>query len=281
MAYPSAESKALHDAREERLKNSQPYYLYQPDGLARLKGLAKDKLWISDPSKFNDPLDLRLKIEDQKYRSPFHDGERLRKAMQVLIEDNPYVPLHWFYNERLLNSIQCWIREEINELMLEDEITKRFGEFGVACFTPIRNHALMWSHYADSHKGYCIEYRVREMTLASRNEGLFSSYHVQYISQLPTLCLSEALFAPHQTLGRMLATKSAEWAYEQEWRLVHLEKKATLVDMPVGMEISGLIAGLKASDQLLSDLVNKAKALGIPAYRVKHSHGYDLSMELM
>jgi Protein of unknown function (DUF2971) len=281
MAYPLTESKALHDAREERLKDSQPYYLYQPDDLTRLKGLAKDKLWISDPSKFNDPLDLRLKIEDQKYRSPFHDGERLRKAMKVLIEDNPDVPLHWFYNERLIESIQRWIREEIKEFMLEGEITERFREFGVACFTPIRNHALMWSHYANSHKGYCIEFRVNEWDLVLANEGMFSSFHVQYISQLPTLCLTEALFTPHQMLGRMLATKSAEWAYEQEWRLVHLEKKATLVDMPAGIEISALIAGLKANDQLLIDVANKAKELGIPAYKMRHSYGYEVSMELM
>ena len=50
--------------------------------------------------------------------------------------------------------------------MLEDEIKERFREFGVACFTPIWNNGLMWSHYADSHAGYCVEYCVRGMTLA-------------------------------------------------------------------------------------------------------------------
>lgn len=281
MFHPSTESKALHAAREARLAKSQPYYLYQFDDLNRLGALSRDKIWMSDPGKFNDPLDLRLKIEDQRYRSPFHDRARLRKAMQVLIEDNPDVPLHWFYNDKLIKSIQCWIDQGINEYMLEDQIVERFKEFGVACFTAIRNHALMWSHYANSHKGYCVEYSVREMTLATSNDGFFSSYHVQYISKLPTLCLSEALFAPHQTLGRMLATKSAEWAYEQEWRLVHLEKKATLVDMPIGIEISGLIAGLKASDELLSVLIKKAKELGVPAYKTRHLHGYELDMELI
>lgn len=284
MSYPSEKSKALHDERIDRLNSSMPYYLFQPALLSRLSKLSRGKIWMSDPVRFNDPLDLRLELEDRVYLSPFDDKEkkRLREALRVLIEDNREVALHWFYNERLLEFIKYWIEGKVDILTLVDEIKTRFQEFGVACFTSDWQHGLMWSHYADMHEGYCIEYCVQEIELEKRNQGLFSAFHVQYSSALPKLCVSEALLTPHQTLGRMLATKSAEWAYEQEWRLVHLEKKSKNVDMPVGMTVSALIAGHKADSKLVQKLIQKAAMLKIPAYQVqRYNSGYALRMELL
>lgn len=284
MSHPSEKSKALHDLRMDRLKQSKPYYLFQPALLGRLSKLSQKKIWMSDPAGFNDPLDLRLDLEDRIYLGPFDDKEkkRLREALRVLIEDNQEVGRHWFYNERLLACIKYWIEGGGGILTLADEIKARFQEFGVACFTPDWQHGLMWAHYADRHTGYCIEYSVREYELEQSNRGLFSAFHVQYSSELPRLCVTEALFSPHQTLSRMLATKSAEWAYEQEWRLVHLEEKATHVCMPAGMTVSALIAGHKAKPELVQKLAKKAAALKVPAYRAqRYNSGYTLRMELL
>jgi len=273
-------SMVLDDARQERLKHSKPYYLFQPALLRRLSGLSQKKIWVSDPAGFNDPLDLRLVLEDRSYLGPFE--ERLREAFRVLIEDNQKVGLHWFFNGQLLEYVRHWIDETVNSFTLVEKINERFQEFGVACFTPDWQHGLMWSHYADSHTGYCIEYCVREMDFESNNQGLFAAFHVQYSSTLPKLCISEALFSPHQTLGRMLATKSAEWAYEQEWRLVHLEEKAKHVDMPNGMMVSALIAGQKAKPELVQKLIKKATTLKVPVYQARRDDsGYALRMVLL
>lgn len=282
MSYPSELSGARDKARQARLNESAPYYQFQPALLSRLSKLSRGKVWMSDPERFNDPLDLRLELEDRIYLSPFNDMERLREALRVLITGNQQAAQHWFYNERLLDVIKSWIDGNVDILMLADEIKARFRDFGVACFAPDWKHELMWSHYADSHTGYCIEYSVKELDLVQKNRGNFASFHVQYVSALPRLCVSEALFSPHQTLSRMLATKSAEWVYEQEWRLVHLEKKSAKVDMPVGMTVSALIAGHKAAPELVQKLIEKAITLKIPAYRARrHNSGYALWMELL
>src|SRR4051812_50000619 len=31
---------------------------------------------------------------------------------------------------------------------------------GILCFLPERDNLLMWSHYADSHKGYALEFKA-------------------------------------------------------------------------------------------------------------------------
>lgn len=277
--YAPKRSKNLHEIRLEEHKLGCIYYQFQPASLTRLTKISRNKLWMSDPSKFNDPLDLRLQLKDLSYRGPFDDEFRLRKAMRVLIEDNPDVARHWFYNSKLLNELTLWIEgtHQTSELIVQ--IKLRMNEFGIACFTPIWNNTLMWSHYAESHTGYCIEYTVDEMTL--NLPGTTASYNVQYVSKLPELCLSEALFSPHQTLGRMLATKHIEWAYEKEWRIAHLEGNSMMIDMPPGIKISALIAGQRSSQKLITHLTKKAALLKVPAYKVSKEYNYDLRLELL
>jgi hypothetical protein len=272
----------FEEQRQERLSRSSALYMYQPldtNDDRRLDWLRSDQLWMSDTSNFNDPLDVRLKVEDLRYRGPFDDDFRIRSAMKSLVNENPAVLNHWFYDEVLMQHLQHWIDHNLTlaSTNLCQQIERRFREFGVACFTPDWNNELMWAHYASSHRGFCVEYSIQKMNVALRNQGTFSCFDVQYVSSLPDLCISEALFSPHQTLGRMLATKHLNWAYEKEWRLVHLEKKSCLVDLPDGVEISALIAGVKASPEFIMTLKEKAKSFNVPSFQIRKS---DFSYEL-
>lgn len=275
-------TNTLEEQRQERLSRSSIFYMYQPldtDVDRRLEWLSTDKLWMSDTSNFNDPMDVRLKVEDLRYRGPFFEEDRFRAAMKCLVNGNSRVMRHWFYDDELMRHLDNWISQEIpfRQTALDKQIERRFREFGVACFTPDWNNELMWAHYASAHKGFCVEYSIRQMTVATENEGKISTFAVQYTSGLPKLCVSEALFSPHQTLGRMIATKHLSWAYEKEWRVVHLEKRGCLVDMPKGIEISALIAGIKASKHYLRAVKEKAESLGVPAFHIKKR---DFSYEL-
>lgn len=98
-----------------------------------LKDLSKDKklesfrenyLWFSKPKFFNDPFDCNMGVI--KYYNNF------------------------------LNSINT-IAEKADDLIING--TK---EFGICCFSETNNNIHMWSHYADSHKGICIEYDSSE-----------------------------------------------------------------------------------------------------------------------
>ncbi|MGC1648146.1 MAG: DUF2971 domain-containing protein [Candidatus Sulfotelmatobacter sp.] len=82
----------------------------------------------------------------------------------------------------------------------------------------------MWSHYADQHRGFCIEYDTDSLP----PENLF-------VRMLYPVIYSEKLFdgttyylaamrnrATFNILFPVLAAlyKSPEWSYEKEWRLV-------------------------------------------------------------
>ena len=269
--------------REGRSQNSTTYYQFQPVSDPeddRLAKLAADKLWMSDPEKFNDPLDLRLAIKDLTYRGPFDDEGLLKQAISLLLEGNSRAKDHKLYDELLIANLRSWAGNEVCTQDLLSDVERRFKSFGVACFTNHWNNPLMWSHYASQHSGFTVEYSVRSMSLACENPS-FSQHHVQYVSQLPELCLSEILFSPHQVLQRMLATKSADWAYEREWRLVHCEQKNSVAPMPSHMEISALIAGLKMEPVKLDQLKATAQKLEIPAFQVRTKYGYQLELEAL
>lgn len=285
----SAASAEWLTTREERLQSSKAVYRFQTLGLKRerLSQLGPDRLWVSDPATFNDPLDLQLELKDLTRRGPFNESgnaRRLKAALACLLYDNKEVELHWFYDGKLIETLRQWSEDRLPggdspENHVIWAFKRRVASFGVTCFSPEWENTLMWSHYADNHSGFCVEYMVHPLHFASSGENRALGMHtVQYVSALPELCYSEALFAPHQLLGRMLATKHIDWSYEKEWRLVHYESKQQLVDMPAHMQISALIAGQKMDPELLRQLKGKAWELGIPAFHVRPRNGYEMQL---
>jgi hypothetical protein len=76
------------------------------------------------------------------------------------------------------------------------------------CLTANPRSILMWTHYADNHRGICLEYGCGKSEF-----GI--AVKVVYTDEYP-------LWRPHQ-LGEILdilITKSNVWAYEEEYRLV-------------------------------------------------------------
>lgn len=75
-----------------------------------------------------------------------------------------------------------------------------------------RTNILMWSHYADSHKGFVIEFK------ADFIEGL-KLEKVEYSDTRDSLTFEDI---EENKLDRVFFKKSSEWRYEQEYRAVSL-----------------------------------------------------------
>lgn len=86
----------------------------------RIDSFKNNYLWFSKPRFFNDPFDCNLQVIS-------------------------------YYNN-FLNSLSL-LSPNAKDLIIEN--TK---EFGICCFSKSNDNIHMWSHYADSHKGICVEY---------------------------------------------------------------------------------------------------------------------------
>lgn len=247
-----------------------PIYRFEPAKSDRIESLHDGKLYISDPEKFNDPFDIQLNIRDIAYRSGFEDTE-FKLALQALFKGFQPEKAHWLFSEKILEELKRWLEGGFsspeNIIRCVDDHLKTFG---VQCFSSSYEIPLSWAHYASGHSGFCIEYDLHKMSLAKSSHEI-SMYDVTYSNVLPEVCLSEVLCSPHQVLKRLLATKTHDWAYERECRLVHFTHKATKIDMPEGLRINALIGGLNISEPHLTCLRCVGKDLEVPVYQMQKS----------
>ncbi len=176
-----------------------PYMLYKYRALGDLlsnwrvmKIIKTCKLYFSCYEDFNDPFDCRI--------NPHKISEDWVKT--VIIE--PRYP-------------QCSdeeIDDKVKTVNLVEEAKRTTTKFmrgeGLCCFTRTPNNILMWSHYANSHKGICLGFNVRE------DMGFFYyPVEVQYTDKYPELPDSFT----RKYLEILIGTKYAGWSYEQEVRV--------------------------------------------------------------
>ncbi|WP_086479916.1 DUF2971 domain-containing protein [Oceanospirillum sanctuarii] len=252
-----------------------PIYRYEPivkeESECRIESLRDGRLYISDPESFNDPFDIQLSIRDLSYRSGFTE-EELNAALQALFKGYQPVNAHWLFNENILEELKLWLDGGFSsQENIIHHVKKHLKTFGVQCFSSCYEIPLSWAHYASGHSGFCIEYDLRKMEFAGKNGHELRMHDVTYSSLLPEVCLSEVLFTPHQAIKKLLATKTIDWAYEQEFRLVHFTKKATKIDMPEGLRMNSLIGGMNMSKDNFEKLKGVGKELAIPVCRMQGS----------
>ncbi|MEQ8311061.1 MAG: DUF2971 domain-containing protein [Silicimonas sp.] len=78
---------------------------------------------------------------------------------------------------------------------------------GMLCFCPHWRNVVMWSHYADKHKGVCLGFDIPESKVNQ----------VEYTQNRPGIDLSHL---PTVTdMQRFASLKSTDWQYEDEWRV--------------------------------------------------------------
>lgn len=113
----------------------------------------------------------------------------------------------------------------------------------LSCFTERNNNLLMWSHYANSHRGFCIEYELKQFLIDNKDirQHLFP---VIYMKKRPIYRDINSLIESHFDLRRayedghdyvgreplddilpLCMIKSMDWSYEEEWRFIYTKKQ--------------------------------------------------------
>lgn len=169
-----------------------------------LDSLRKGKLWLSHPKHFNDPYDCLFSLDFVEWRKSSEDW--MRKAF-----DKNYSRPKDFMSYA---PMKTWVTK-----VLEKEANELLANVGVCSLTSNQYNLLLWAHYANNHKGFCVEYRVNE-----ESEFKKSLRKVVYENEYPQIRLKE--FAVKNFHERndwafyMATVKANDWKYEDEWRLV-------------------------------------------------------------
>ena len=112
------------------------------------------------------------------------------------------------------------------------------------------DNALMWAHYANEHKGCCIELEVPDST--------WKCLDVQYQATMPKLTSGINL---DKAIDTIFGVKSDYWSYEQEVRYIKIvqttkEEKPYKADLPI--RIKKIYLGVRAYNKESIERIVKA-----------------------
>lgn len=187
-------------------------YQYRPIAggrLGHLKSLLLHReLYLSSASRFNDPFDAKVDIDfsgakPQDWRRIFGRGlKRVRSDLS--------------YSKRKVEVTKIMMRKLYEDparlQAVIDEVQSHMNRVGVTCFSEVPDSILMWSHYAESHTGVCVEFDH-----ADRKSVIAKALPVKYSS---TYAPVKAFEDSHERQVELfLLTKSDCWSYEREWRI--------------------------------------------------------------
>lgn len=174
-----------------------------------LQNLAQQKLWASFPTDFNDPFEFRV--------------SRAAALAQVNSLRAEYPEVVTLPEAEICEAICSRIEAELQQ-------------FGVTCFTENPTDILMWSHYADHHRGMCLCLDLDEEAFRG------GTFRVIYAENYPSPDLSQGWHS--DGLGKILFTKSKHWAYEKELRRINTNGEG-LFDYPG--KLASVIFGCRCS----------------------------------
>ena len=256
-----------------------------------LNSLEENSLWLAQISTLNDPFECSLQFDHDKCIRHFYGSQRFQHNFNKL-EDKKLTPEEINrltkgkdpYAEYLLicKSRDTHIRDTAEDFL--NKILHRVGEIidesndniRVSCFSEFNDSLLMWPHYADQHKGICMEYDLLD-------DDSFRPYlhPIGYSDRVFKLELLED-FTILKKVGSSLI-KSKEWEYEGEWRIVSMKQSSAALPDKIPIPAPKAIYLGTRFDQndtaKKEKLLSLAKERNIPVYQmVRHNTEFKLTV---
>ena len=153
------------------------------------------------------------------------------------------------------------------------DIQKSIDRFRVACFAQTPYSMLMWSHYARLHQGFCIEYETPFYSEKNANiyHNLFPVIYTDVRQDLSQLSLNwRANGKPSDSelwdiYKYCLLSKSLDWKYQQEWRLISYDDDITNKNYNCDFfKIKKVYLGNKMQSDDRKEIIEICKSKGIP-----------------
>jgi hypothetical protein len=173
-------------------------YKYRTYNARALEILINKELWLAEPKSLNDPFDCQREYSE--------------------IIDNAFEPLKLSEKKRTA---------------IAKATAKVVGNLRVLSLSTEDDNPLLWAHYADSHKGFCLGFRKNIF------DSPYSENKVRYKNEAPKLVLSNELIETsnfeceewhskltaelHEYLYKFACTKPKQWKYEVESRIITLD----------------------------------------------------------
>lgn len=211
--------------------------------------IAGNRIFYPLPESFNDPFDTQCSFKKNTVITPSSDAKKIAKAFP---DDE---------------GIMAYELKDVSSNI--ENFHNCLKSFGIVSLAESAADILMWSHYADDHKGICIELERHENNALGNVDV---TRKVVYTKNYPSLSskslLSDADIS--SSLQRVLYTKSEHWAYENEWRTF---KPSGGKVYPLPGKIKSITFGVRASNMDIEIVRKLIKGSDIKLYQAQLKQG--------
>lgn len=194
--------------------NMQYLYKYTPHNTEyKYEIITKSQLWFSKVENFNDPIDSKLDYRQQ------YTSDEILQYWENFLKNKPEHPQTI---EEILNN---WGNNSSFIKQQNRVYSQQKSQMGIVCFSVNPKNILMWSHYANNHKGIAYEFKPNLFTNAKTISFQAFPFRVEYPCDRSYELLSYTKTGEEKNkqFVKELTTKAPEWAYEEEYRMIDLE----------------------------------------------------------
>jgi hypothetical protein len=237
------------------MEESATYYKYRTCSQRTWEIFYNRELYFSLPKDLNDPLDVSVDIKAEYERAKNH-----------VYKTDTHPEGRKSFLITMLDSIRKVVKETGEELSLSQALYRFMQSRGVLSLSKTPHDALLWSHYADGHRGICLGFNSEILSIGGASDD---AGDVRYLPKPPYvekfLELTEEFsefcrpwdgvhFSDEQgrnfynkqvdsMLEIGLYTKSENWKYEEEFRITsapgnHSFTPSALIEVILGAKTS-------------------------------------------
>lgn len=233
--------------------------------------LENSRLYFPSPAEFNDPFDCYPPFDlAGDWRDP-QFAQELEQTQSAMIAERGLSEVE-VAELRLKEGVPI---EKLADTVREFTIRDLRRDTRVLCLAKEHLHPLMWSHYAASHTGICLQFRVTR-------DGLFgNARRVIYREERQPVLIPLPRQSEDEVADRLGFIKAQFWDYESEYRVIAWPKDEGLrfdEQHRVAFDpelLCGITLGMKISapdrDLMLSLAV--ARQPRVPVWQARENRG--------
>ena len=200
----------MTDSSPRRRPDPDNLYHYQPLRSPEMMNwlrqtILHNQIYFSSPASFNDPFDCTV--------SPSFDGTSEQK--RSYIERIAGLKFGSSTSSEARALIESAIADpKFFEKAYGSNQQKDIPTLGVYCLSERCDDILMWSHYADSHRGVSLILGGSQMYSDLALEPVYYPANNEY----PNVNFFTS--SMQEQVDAILLTKAKHWEYEREWRII-------------------------------------------------------------
>lgn len=246
-----------------------PLYKYYSNLEYAKDVIENSRIHFESPKTYNDIYDSTTYITDDQILNQYHKVEDIKEILELFLESKDKFKI---FNYEFIVKYEG--KDQITLKEIFEDFSTTFGnvqldeliavyrtiyslssvyssdDLKISCFSENKDSLLMWSYYADSHKGVCLGFNIiNDKELAEH------CYKVQYSKHFNAGNESYIYF-----------TKSEEWQHEKEWRIVTYESEYINTD-----SLCAIYLGTKMSSDDKFEFFRLAREYNLDLYLVKPS----------